>query len=86
MTTAYLLWIFLGWAGAHRFYCRRPRSGAFMLASALLWFFVGNIAYATLLITLAPVLAIIYLWAASIVVWMLVDLFLIPRWIREVVS
>jgi hypothetical protein len=79
---AYLLWICLGWTGAHRFYCRKLRSGVFMLVSMLLWTFVWNIAYATLLITLPPVLAIVYLWGAAITVWLLSDLFLMPRWIR----
>jgi hypothetical protein len=35
-----------------------------------------------LLITLPPVLAIVYLWGAAITVWLLSDLFLMPRWIR----
>lgn len=82
MIIAYLLWVCLGWAGAHRFYCRKPRSGTLMLILALLWTFVVSILYATLLITLPPVLAIAYLWAAAIAVWLLADLFLIPHWLR----
>ena len=32
LLVAYLLWIFLGYVGAHRFYLGRPLSGFIMLA------------------------------------------------------
>lgn len=31
---AYLLWLFLGFLGAHRFYCRKPVSGLLYLMTA----------------------------------------------------
>lgn len=65
MGVAYLLWIFLGSFGAHRFYLGRTGSGAFQLVLGVLgwftiWFAVGLIFWIPLGI------------------WLLVDLFLIP--------
>jgi TM2 domain-containing membrane protein YozV len=62
---AYLLWIFLGTFGAHRFYLGRTGSAAFQLILGVLgwftiWFVVGLIFWLPLGI------------------WLLVDLFLIP--------
>ncbi len=40
---AYVLWLVLGWAGAHRFYLGRPLTGGLMaFASAAAWFFVAS--------------------------------------------
>jgi len=39
---AYVLWLVLGWSGAHRFYLGRPLTGGLMaFASAAAWFFVA---------------------------------------------
>lgn len=67
---AYLLWFFLGWLGAHRFYLRRYLSGLIMFA---LWA-VG---------TLLTVVFVGYIvLAVPVFVW-LVDLFLIPGMVQR---
>ncbi|CCE97200.1 putative TM2 domain-containing protein [Sinorhizobium fredii HH103] len=67
---AYLLWIFLGGLGAHRFYIGRVGSGLAILVLMI----VG--------ILLAPVgVGTIFLVPA--VIWMLVDAFLIPGMIQQ---
>ncbi|WP_405403789.1 TM2 domain-containing protein [Paracoccus sp. Ld10] len=67
---AYLLLIFLGWVGAHRFYLRKTGSAATML---VLWV-VG-------LMTIAAGIGLIIL--AAIGIWAFVDLFLIPGMVRD---
>lgn len=67
---AYLLWIFLGGFGAHRFYLGRTGSGIAMIA--------------LLVIGLATAGAIVGgLLIVALGVWLLVDLFLIPGMIRN---
>ena len=67
---AYLLWLFLGWLGAHRFYLRRYLSGFIMF---VLWA-VG---------TLLTIIFVGYLvLAIPVLVW-LIDLFLIPGIVRR---
>ena len=61
---------FLGMAGAHRFYASRSGSGFGMLAL----FVIG-------LLTLAAAVGGIFLGIDAI--WVLVDRFLIPGWIRS---
>lgn len=66
---AYVLWWFLGTAGAHRFYLQRPRSGLAMLA----------------LLVLTIVAKIYRLPFADISllvlgIWWIVDAFLVYRW------
>ncbi len=67
---AYLLWIFLGGLGIHRFYLGKSGSGIGMLALA----FVGAITL--------PLGVGLFLLAA-LGIWMLVDLFLIPGMVNE---
>ena len=62
---AYLLWFFLGYFGAHRFYLGRWVSGVIMLAlfgigSALAFILVG------------------YIPLAFVAIWWVIDAFLIP--------
>ena len=69
-TVAYLLWVFLGGLGAHRFYMGRIGSGFGMMALAvasliLSAFVIGLIGY--------PILF----------VWWVVDAFQINRWLKE---
>jgi TM2 domain-containing membrane protein YozV len=62
---AYLLWFFLGWSGAHRFYLARRGSAATILVPTLVS------------IPLTFVLVGFLTWMVAIV-WLFVDLFLIP--------
>lgn len=62
---AYLLWLFLGPLGAHRFYTGRPLSGLAM--------------FIVLVLTLGTAGAPL----AILVVWYIVDAFLIPGWVRN---
>ncbi|MDB5615558.1 MAG: hypothetical protein JWQ22_3211 [Devosia sp.] len=64
---AYVLWFFLGYVGAHRFYLGRPLSGLIMLA----------LSTATLLLTLVSFGVLGFLWAI-VGLWWLVDALLIP--------
>lgn len=67
---AYALWFFLGMFGAHRFYLDRSGSGA-----AQLLLTIGSF------ILLAIVIGAFSLLAVA--VWVLVDAFMIPDWVRE---
>ena len=42
---AYLLWLLLGWTGAHHFYLRRDRQGLLWLTSVGGVFFTGGLAH-----------------------------------------
>ena len=67
LLVAYLLWFFLGYVGAHRFYLGRPVSGVVMLAlSAVI-----------LLLTLVTFGFLGFLWAV-VGLWWLIDALLIP--------
>lgn len=61
---AYLLWIFAGMFGGHRFYTGRIGSAVIILVLTL-------ISFAALPVLIIPA------------VWVLVDAFLIPDWIRS---
>lgn len=75
MPIAYLCWITLGMVGAHRFYLRRPVTGAAMLALMLLMLvLIATIIGAPLA---APLFGILMLWV-------LVDAALIPGWVRRI--
>ncbi len=75
MPIAYLCWITLGMVGAHRFYLRRPVTGAAMLALMLLMLvLIATIIGAPLA---APLFGILMLW-------LLVDAALIPGWVHRI--
>ena len=67
---AYLLWLFIGGLGAHRFYLGRPGSALLMLGLSI-------VAWATLTAQIGAV------FLAAVGVWLLVDAFLIPAMIRK---
>ena len=67
LLVAYLLWFFLGYVGAHRFYLGRPVSGFVMLALSAV----------TLLVTLVSFGLLGFLWAL-VGLWWLIDALLIP--------
>ena len=64
---AYVLWFFLGYIGAHRFYLGRPLSGFLMLA----------LSGVVLLLTLVTFGVLGFLWFV-VGLWWLVDALLIP--------
>lgn len=65
----YLLWIFLGVFGGHRFYLRRTGSAVAILILWILgWVLIAAVVGAFLLIIVG--------------MWVLVDAFLIPGWVR----
>ena len=67
---AYLLWLFFGMFGAHRFYLSQPGTGAALLIITLLS-----------ILLMALVAGFFTIWIS--IIWVLVDLFLIPRIVRE---
>lgn len=70
LIVAYLLWWFLGFFGAHRFYLGRIGSGLLMLlVSAVSW--------------VLTFVVIGYLGVAFIGLWWLIDAFLIPSMARR---
>ncbi len=66
---AYLLWFFLGFLGGHRFYMQKTGSGAVQL----IMFLVGMI---------LSVVLVGFLILLPLVIWVIVDAFLIPGWIN----
>lgn len=67
LLVAYLLWAFLGYVGAHRFYLGRPVSGLFMLL----------LSGVVLILTLVSFGLLSFLWAV-VGLWWLIDALLIP--------
>jgi len=70
IVVAYLLWLFLGGAGGHRFYAGKTGSA---IAQLLLLIF-------GILLTMV---GIGFLLLLVLGIWVLVDAFLIPGWIRN---
>ena len=67
---AFALLGFLGWAGAHRFYLGKTGSAAAMLIISVLSFFLMFV-----------LIGVFTIWIT--VIWIYVDLFLIPGMVRE---
>lgn len=67
LLAAYVLWFFLGYVGAHRFYLGRSVSGLLMLALSAV----------TLVLTLVSFGFLVFLWF-PISLWWLIDALLIP--------
>ncbi|HEV7344073.1 MAG TPA: TM2 domain-containing protein [Devosia sp.] len=67
LIVSYVLWFFLGYVGAHRFYLGKPLSGVIMLALS------GII----LLLTFVTVGVLSFLWVI-VGLWWLIDALLIP--------
>ena len=67
LLVAYMLWFFLGYIGAHRFYLGRPLSGFIMLA----------LSGVVLVLTLVTFGLLGFLWAI-VGLWWLIDALLIP--------
>ncbi len=67
LVAAYVLWLFLGYVGAHRFYLGRPLSGLIMLALSAI----------TLVLTLVSFGLLGFLWGV-VGLWWLIDALLIP--------
>ena len=67
LLVAYVLWFFLGYIGAHRFYLGRPVSGVIMLALSAV----------TLLLTFVSFGVLGFLWVV-VCLWWLIDALLIP--------
>lgn len=67
LLVAYLLWLFIGYVGAHRFYLGRPVSGFIMLALSAL----------TLLLSFVSFGLLGFLWVI-VALWWLIDALLIP--------
>jgi TM2 domain-containing membrane protein YozV len=70
MGVAYLLWFFLGAFGGHRFYTGRTGSA---IAILLLWI----LGWCTVVVGIG------FLMLGIVGIWVLVDAFLIPSWIRS---
>lgn len=73
MIAAYLLWLFLGLMGAHRFYLRRPVSGGLQLGLLIV----------TLVLNSRPATSTYGAIAVAWALWWLADAFLIPGWVRQ---
>jgi TM2 domain-containing membrane protein YozV len=69
MGVSYLLWLFLGGFGAHQFYNGRTGLGIGQLALLIVGF-------------LTSPLGIGFFLLAALGLWVLVDAFLIPGWVR----
>jgi len=67
---AYALWFFLGFVGGHRFYLNRSSSAAAMLCITIVSWFL-------------TVILIGFVGLFAVGIWMLIDAFTIPEWIRE---
>ena len=67
LLVAYILWFFLGYVGAHRFYLGRPLSGLIMLALSAV----------TLVLSFVSFGVLGFLWFV-VGLWWLIDALLIP--------
>lgn len=67
---AYLLWFFLGGVGGHRFYTGKTGSAVAILALTVIGVLLASIGIGIFLL-------------AVVGIWVIVDAFLIPGWIRN---
>ncbi|AKQ55151.1 TM2 domain-containing protein [Bordetella hinzii] len=67
---AYLLWLFLGGAGGHRFYAGKTGSGIAMLIL-------------TISGVILSIIGVGFLLLLAVGIWAIIDAFLIPGWIRN---
>jgi TM2 domain-containing membrane protein YozV len=67
---AYLLWLFFGGIGAHRFYAGKIKTGAVILLLTVLGIATAFIGVGLIFIVVVGL-------------WVLIDAFLIPGWIRN---
>lgn len=70
MGVSYLLWFFVGMLGAHRFYNGRTGSGIAQLAIFVVGFLLTFIGIGLFVL-------------GALGIWVLIDAFLIPSWVRE---
>lgn len=70
LVVAYLLWFFLGSLGGHRFYAGKTGSAIGMLILFILGFVLSAVGVGAFLL-------------AVLGIWVIVDAFLIPGWIRK---
>jgi TM2 domain-containing membrane protein YozV len=69
MGVSYLLWFFVGMLGAHRFYNERTGSGIAQLAIFVIGFLLTFIGIGLFVL-------------GALGIWVLIDAFLIPGWVR----
>lgn len=67
---AYLLWFFLGAVGGHRFYVGKTGTAVAILGLTVLGFILASVGVGLVLLIVVGI-------------WVLVDAFLIPGWIRN---
>ena len=67
LLVAYLLWVFLGYVGAHRFYLGRPLSAFIML----------TLSAVTLVLSFVSFGLLSFLWVV-VALWWIIDALLIP--------
>jgi len=71
MGTSYVLWFFLGGLSAHRFYHGKTGSAVVQLLISIFgWLTIGLAGLGLLLLI-------------PLVIWLLIDAFLIPTWVRN---
>jgi len=70
MVIAYVLWWFLGWAGIHRFYLGKTRSGAMQLGLFIL-------GWATVVVFVG------FLFLGILGIWWLLDAYYVQKYVNE---
>jgi TM2 domain-containing membrane protein YozV len=83
MLVSYLLWFFLGWTGAHRFYNSNIGGGVAQLIafiSAIVLYIIGIGLIMVGKWAVAVIATLLWIFCA---IWWLIDAFLIPGWVRR---
>ena len=85
LEVTYLLWLFFGFLGAHRFYLGRMAAGFLMLlllvlgaSGIVVWYYPERLTDTVVEVWVASGIAALVMG----VLWLLLDLFLIPDWVR----